>query len=87
MNKIFTGNGWEDYLYWQTEDRKTLRKINQLIEDIARNGNKGLGKPEALRGNLSGFWSRRINDRDRLIYKVDNENIYILACKYHYGDK
>lgn len=87
MNKIFTRNGWEDYLYWQTEDRKTLRKINQLIEDIARNGNKGLGKPEALRGNLSGFWSRRINDRDRLIYKVDNENIYILACKYHYGDK
>ena len=62
MNKVFTDTGWEDYLYWQTEDRKTLKKINQLIDDIARNGNTGLGKPEALSGNLSGFWSRRIND-------------------------
>ena len=60
MNKIFTKNGWEDYRYWQTEDRKTLRKINQLIEDIARNGNVGMGKPEALRGNFTGFWSRRL---------------------------
>ncbi len=87
MNKIFTKNGWDDYIYWQTEDRKTLRKINQLIEHIARNGNEGVGKPEALSGNLAGFWSRRINDKDRLIYKIDKENIYILACRYHYGDK
>ena len=78
MNKIFTKNGWEDYIYWQTEDRKTLKKINQLIEDIARNGNEGIGKPEALRGNFTGFWSRRINDKDRLIYKIDEENITIL---------
>lgn len=87
MNKVFTKNGWDDYIYWQTEDRKTLRKINQLIEDISRSGNEGAGKPEALSGNLAGFWSRRINDKDRLIYKIDNENIYILACRYHYGDK
>ena len=87
MNKVFTKNGWDDYIYWQTEDRKTLRKINQLIEDIVRNGNEGVGKPEALSGNLVGFWSRRINDKDRLIYKIDKENIYALACRYHYGDK
>ena len=87
MNKVFTKNGWDDYIYWQKEDRKTLRKINQLIEDIARSGNEGVGKLEALSANLAGFWSRRINDKDRLIYKIDNENIYILACRYHYGDK
>ncbi len=87
MNKVFTKNGWLDYVYWQTEDRKTLRRINQLIEDINRNGNEGIGKPEALTGNLAGFWSRRINDKDRLIYKIDNDNIYILACRYHYGNK
>lgn len=67
--------------------QKNLRKINQLIEDIARNGNEGIGKPEPLKGNLSGFWSRRINDKDRLIYKVDSENIYILACRYHYDER
>ena len=70
MNKVFTKNGWEDYLYWQTEDRKT-----------------GIGKPEPLTGNLAGFWSRRINDKDRLIYKFDQDNIYVLACRYHYSDK
>ncbi len=87
MNKVFTKNGWDDYKYWQIEDRKTLKKINRLIEDIARNGNEGIGKPEPLIGNLSGFWSRRINDKDRLIYKIDNENIYILSCRYHYNNK
>lgn len=87
MNKIFADTGWQDYLYWQTEDRKTLKKINQLVNDIARNGNDGIGKPEALSGNLSGYWSRRINDKDRLIYRIDENNIYILACRYHYGDK
>ena len=87
MNKVFTKNGWEDYLYLQTEDRKTLKKINSLLEDISRNGNEGIGKPEALRGNLAGFWSRRINDKDRLIYKIDQNNIYVLACRYHYGDR
>lgn len=87
MNKVFTTNGWKDYIHWQTEDRKILRKINTLLEDISRNGNEGIGKPEALSGNLSGYWSRRINDKDRLIYKIDDTNIYILACKYHYSDQ
>ena len=79
MNKIFTDNGWEDYTYWQTE--KDLKKINNLIKDIERNGNEGIGKPEPLTGNLSGFWSRRINDKDRLIYRIDEQSIYILACR------
>ncbi len=87
MNKVFTDNGWKDYVYWETEDRKTLKRINTLIEDIARNGNEGIGKPELLRNNLSGFWSRRINDKDRLIYKIEQDNIYILSCRYHYSDK
>ena len=87
MNKVFTSNGWEDYIYWQTEDKKTLKKINTLLKDIDRNGNEGIGKPEPLIGNLSGFWSRRINEKDRLIYKIDEYNIYILSCRYHYSDK
>ena len=87
MNKVFTENGWKDYVYWQTEDKKTLKKINQLIEDICRNGNTGIGKPEPLARNLYGFWSSRINDKDLLIYKIDEDNVYILACKYHYSDR
>ena len=87
MNKVFADTGWEDYLYWQVEDRRTLKKINGLINDIARNGNEGMGKPEPLRGNLSGYWSRRIDDKERLVYRIDENNIYILACWYHYGDK
>ena len=87
MNSVFTENGWKDYVYWQTEDRKTLRKINSLLEDIKRNGNEGIGKPEALSGDLAGFWSRRINDKDRLIYKIVDKNVYILFCRFHYGDK
>lgn len=87
MNKVFTMNGWKDYVYWQTEDRKILKKINSLLEDIDRNGNDGMGKPEPLTGNLAGFRSRRINDKDRLIYKIDETNICILACRYHYSDR
>ena len=87
MNKLFTENGRADYLYRKTEDKKTLKRINALLEDISRNGNQGIGKPEPLSGNLSGFWSRRINDKDRLIYKIDSDNIYILACRYHYNDR
>ena len=86
MNKAFTDIGWEDYLYWQTEDRKTLRKINALLKDIERNGNKGIGKPEPLTGDLSGFWSRRINQKDRLIYALEMDQIIIIACRYHYDD-
>lgn len=87
MYKRFTENAWEDYTYWQTEDRKTLKRINKLLEDIERNGHEGIGKPEPLTGALSGFWSRRINEKDRLIYRISGENIDILACRYHYNDK
>ena len=87
MNKTFTDIGWEDYLYWQTEDRKTLRKINTLLKDIERNGNEGIGKPEPLTGDLSGFWSRRINQKDRLIYALEMDQIIIIACRYHYDDR
>ena len=86
MNKAFTDIGWEDYLYWQTEDRITLRKINTLLKDIERNGNEGIGKPEPLTGDLSGFWSRRINQKDRLIYALEMDQIIIIACRYHYDD-
>lgn len=86
MNKVFTDIGWEDYLYWQTEDRKTLRKINTLLKDIERNGNEGIGKPEPLTVDLSGFWSRRINQKDRLIYALEMDQIIIIACQYHYDD-
>lgn len=86
MNKAFTDIGWEDYLYWQTEDRKTLRKINTLLKDIERNGNEGIGKPEPLTGDLSGFWNRRINQKDRLIYALEMDQIIIIACRYHYDD-
>ena len=86
MNKAFTDIGWEDYLYWQTEDRKTLLKINTLLKDIERNGNEGIGKPEPLTGDLSGFWSRRINQKDRLIYALEMDQIIIIACRYHYDD-
>jgi len=86
MNKCFTDNGWKDYLYWETEDKKTLKRINQLIHDIDRNGNEGIGKPEPFSSDLAGFWSRRINRQDRLIYKIEGNAIYILSCRYHYGN-
>ena len=84
-NICFTENAWQDYLYWQGEDKKTVKKINQLLDDISRNGNVGIGKPEPLVGPLAGFWSRRINNKDRLIYRCDEDVIYILACRYHYS--
>lgn len=84
MNRLLTSNGWQDYVHWQKEDRKTLKKINSLLEDIARNGNAGIGKPEPLVGNLNGFWSRRIDEKNRLVYKIENENIIVLSCRYHY---
>ena len=86
MNKRFTANGWADYVFWETEDRKTLRKINRLIDDISRNGNSGIGKPEPLIGDLSGFWSRRINEKDRLVYRINGNDIEILSCRFHYDD-
>ena len=87
MIKAWTDEAWEDFEYWLKQDKKTLKRILLLLKDIDRNGNEGIGKPEPLTGNLTGFWSRRINDKDRLIYKIDEKNIYILACRYHYSDK
>jgi toxin YoeB len=75
-----------EYIYWQTEDRKTLKKINQLLIEILRNPFEGIGKPEPLKGDLSGYWSRRIDHKNRLVYKVEGDNIEIQSCKSHYGD-
>lgn len=86
MKKIWSDKAWDDYLYWQTQDKKTLKKVNQLVKDIERNNFEGIGKPEALKGNLSGFWSRRIDDANRLIYRINGEFIDILSCKGHYED-
>ena len=83
----FTENGWSDYESRQREDLKTFQKINALLKDISRNGNSGLGKPEPLVGDLAGFWSRRINDKDRLVYMLVGEEIQVLSCRYHYSDK
>ncbi len=87
MLKCFTENGWIDYLFWQAEDKKTIRKINELLKDIERKGNTGLGKPEPLSGSLSGYWSRRINEKDRLVYGISGNEIRILSCRFHYSDK
>lgn len=88
MNKIWSDDAWEDYLYWQSEDRKTLKRINQLIKDIERNGCMiGIGKPEALTGDLQGEFSRRINDKDRLVYHIEDGKLFIAHCCGHYGDK
>ena len=87
MKKLWADRAWDDYLYWQTQDKKTLKRINELIKSIEREGlSEGIGKPEPLIGNLTGYWSRRINDKERLIYKIDDENVYIVACRYHYSD-
>jgi toxin YoeB len=84
MNKVFTAIAWEEYLYWQTENKQILKRINELIKDIERNGNTGTGKPEALKHELSGFWSRRITDEHRLIYSIEGKNINIISCRGHY---
>jgi addiction module toxin, txe/yoeB family len=84
MNKIFSENAWNDFMAWLQENRKIAMKIDTLLKDIERNGHKGLGKPEPLRHDLDGYWSRRITLKDRLIYSIDDKNIYIVACKGHY---
>lgn len=77
-------DAWDDYLYWQQTDKSTLKKINGLIREIICTPFEGTGKPEPLRENLSGFWSRRINLEHRLVYKVEHESVIILQCRYHY---
>jgi toxin YoeB len=81
----FSDDGWEDCLYWQVEDRKILKRINQLVEDVSRNGNEGIGKPEPLRHEWAGWWSRRITQEHRLVYRVVSNSVEIAACRFHYG--
>ena len=84
MNKIWFDGAWNDYLYWQANDKKTLKRINQLIKDIERNGNSGIGKPEPLKYNFSGYWSRRIDGEHRLVYCIEDDVIKIAQCRGHY---
>lgn len=84
MNVQFSSRGWEDYLHWQQFDKKVLKKINELLKDIARSPYAGIGKPEPLKHALSGFWSRRITDEHRLVYRVDGKVIQVAQARYHY---
>lgn len=84
MNKIWFDKAWDDYLYWQSQDKKTLKRLNQLIRDTERTPFSGIGKPEPLKGELSGFWSRRIDESNRLVYRINYGNLEILSCKGHY---
>jgi len=81
---MWTAEAWEDYVYWQGQDKKTLRRINQLIKDVQRSPFEGIGKPEPLKESLTGFWSRRIDETNRLVYEVANTQINIVSCRYHY---
>ena len=84
MKKAWFDEAWEDYLYWQIQDKKIIKRINLLIKDIERNYYDGIGKPEPLKGNLSGWWSRRIDDTNRLFYRINNNILEIISCKTHY---
>jgi len=87
MSKLWQDEAWEDYVYWQTEDRRTLKKINKLLQDIERNGYNGIGKPEPLKGDLSGFWSVEIDEKNRIVFRIENGNVEIIQCGSHYRDK
>jgi toxin YoeB len=84
MNIKFTSNSWQDYIYWQKTDKAMVKKVNELIKEICRNPFEGIGKPEPLKYDLAGCWSRRINGEHRLIYQVENDEIIIIGCRYHY---
>lgn len=84
MSILFSDNAWNDYLYWQQQDKKTLKRINTLIKDCRRTPFEGIGKPERLKENLSGYWSRRISDEHRLVYKATQDTLTIVALRYHY---
>jgi toxin YoeB len=84
MKITFSKNAWEDYLSWQRDDKKILKKINELIKDIQRTPFDGIGKPEALRFDLAGLWSRRIDLEHRLVYRFENDELFIYSCRYHY---
>jgi len=93
MRKLWLDDAWNDYVSWQTEDKKTIKRINKLIKDIERNGYNGIGKPEALKGTLVGWWSVKIDDANRIVFKISGESndsekiLEIYACKGHYDDK
>ena len=87
MNILWKEKSWLEYLYWQTQDKKTLKRINNLLKDIDRNGYNCIGKPEPLRGELSGWWSVRIDEKNRLVFKIENDAIEIYQCGTHYGEK
>lgn len=87
MRLTFSETAWKDYLYWQTQDKKTLKRINLILLDIERNGYDGIGKPEPLRGNLSGYYSRRIDESNRIVYQLAEDSIEIIQCRGHYDDK
>lgn len=84
MNLIFSDHAWDDYLYWQKTDKKMVKRINSLVKDIQRSPFEGIGKPEPLKHALAGYWSRRINDEHRMIYKIESESIYFAQLRYHY---
>lgn len=86
-NVKFTANAWDDYVYWQGLDKRTLKRINALIQECQRNPYMGTGKPEQLSANLAGYWSRRIDEKNRLVYTVKDDTLIIVACRYHYDDK
>ena len=87
MNRLlFTPSAWDDYLYWQNQDKKTLKRINMLIQSIMRTPFEGEGKPEELRGELAGYWSRRIDSQNRIVYLVEDESVTILQCRSHYQE-
>lgn len=86
MGLLWEDRAWNDYLYWQTQDKKTLKRINALIKDIQRSTFEGIGKPEPLKENLSGWWSWRIDEANRIVYYEQNGTVYIISCKGHYGN-
>ena len=87
MIKVWHDKAWAEYVYWQMQDRKTLKRINNLLKDIEREPFGGIGKPEPLLGNLQGYWSRRIDEANRIVYAVENNQLIIVQCGGHYGDK
>ncbi len=85
-NLLWNFDAWDDYLYWQKTDKQVLKRINQLVRDICRSPFEGIGKPEALKDNLAGFWSRRITDEHRIVYAVEKDTVLIIACRGHYEE-
>ena len=87
MQVLWHESGWDDYIWWQSQDKKTLKRINALIKDMQRAPYEGLGKPEPLKGNLTGWWSRRIDEANRIVYRVKDNALVIAACRNHYNDE